>query len=350
MADKSSLSNESMPIYCSVIDTVRRISGEEPVIFQRDGDFYAVSSRCFGVVDYGLSTSFMDWEERPEWKKDEPEPLTRKYSKALEVEVSTPGMTRDLVGDNPELMYIQPFVSDPDGVGPSIDELAQAAKEFRELPENRMVYMLNHFSGYHSHKYGYACDGIDVVPSVGRVMEKEKFLELMAQCERGILEKMKATFEELGRGDRRTPETIRVYGNDCNAGYVRLPDAFVLTSNTFMSFIRRGEPHIDRDYRNNWTSGTNLYSSLISPEQMNGYEESPFGFYVRINSRDIFGKDANTLMEEQEKLTEDIKNDLREAAVSAKQVAPVIQKLNDLHNTLFAEGISWRKELRRESA
>jgi len=346
MTNRESTSNESMPIYCSVIDTVRRISGEEPVIFQKDGGFYAVSSRGFGVANYGLPTCFRDWEQRPKYRKDEPEPLARKHSQVLSVEVSSPGRTRNLVSDDPELKYVQPFVSDPDGSGTSIGELAQAAEEFRALQENDNVYMLNHFFGYHSHKYGYAADGVDVVPRFGRVMPREKFLELMAQCEGEILEKIKTTFEELGEG--RTPETSRVYGDDCNSGFVRLPDAFVLTPNTFMSFIRRGEPHIDRDYRNNWTSETHLSDQFISSGQMDGYKESPFGFYVRVNSKGIFGKDADTLRQEQERFTGDITDELREVAVSAKQVAPIIERLNGFHDTLFAENIAWSKSLRKK--
>jgi len=322
---------------------------QEDPASQRDGCFYAVSSKGFGVAKYGLPTCFRDWEQRPEYEKDRPEPPAREHSRGLDVRVSTPGRTRELIGDDPELKYVQPFVSDPDGIGTSIEGLAQAANEFRELPDNNMVYMLDHSSNYHSHKWGYGADGTDVAPSVGRVIPRENFFQLMNQCERGILAKIKARFEELGEG--RTPETMSVYGNDCNPGCVWLPDAFVLTPYTFMSFIRRGEPQTDRDYKNNWTPNTHLFKGLTSHGQMDGYEESPFGFQVRVNSMGIFGKDAETLVREQEKITEAVASELKEAVVSAEQVAPTIQKLNDRHNTLFEENISWRrKQDRRRSA
>jgi len=198
----------------AVIDTIRRISGEEPVIFQRDYRIMAASRAGFGMVDYGLPTNFRDWEERERYREDEPEPEARKYSEPIAFDVKSPGRDSTLVGESDELAYFQPLVMDPEGRGFTLGEMAKIAEIYSELPADGKVRMINHDSGYHSHKYGYAEDGMDVVPTVGRVMPLEKFLELVGNAEEANFESMGRTLESLKQKnywDR--PDSFDVYGN-----------------------------------------------------------------------------------------------------------------------------------------
>lgn len=336
MRDKQVETSDVNRIYSAVIDTVRRISGEEPVIFQRDGRLIAASRNGYGIVNYGLPTDFTDWERRSDYKKDEPEPEARKYSFRVRVRAEDPGRSSNLAGDDDILRYFQPLIRNPDGCGITIEDMAILARDYSKLPADGRTRMVNHSSGYHSHKHGYAVDGIDVVPTLGRTISMEKYLELMERTEEDILERINTEFGEIRGSKHRTPDAFDVYGDYCNSRLVVLPDAFVLTPNLFVSFLRPGKLNTHKENVNHWDRSTEISTGPDVYFRLPGsYEESPFKMNVTINSRDIGGGDVETFRKEEEKIAQGTSRELLEIETTVGLMEPVLTRLNGLHNKLF---------------
>ncbi len=339
-------SSSGSQVYSAVIDTVRRISGQEPVIFQRDGRVIATSSAGFGMVNYGLPTDFRDWEGRQDWEKDKPEPEARKYSRPVTLEVASPGRSSTLQGSDSELRYFQPLIINPDGGGITLAEIGNVTKAYSELPADGQVRMVDHSSWYHSHKYGYAADGTSVAPTVGRVMPIDKFLELLGNTEDSIFANIEEQFGRLKGVDGRSPESIRVYGDYCNFGSVHLPDAFVLTPNVFVSFLRNGTPNM-REKSNNWSRNTELGTfPYVNFDLPDSFKTDPFGTAVTINSQRISARDAKSYRAEQGRILEETAKELEAVEATVKGIEPIIARLNAFHNELFSSNIDFSKRLR----
>lgn len=334
-------------IYQSVIDTVGRISGEEPVIFQRDGHVVVASTKGFGMIKYALPTEFTTWEERASLGRGIPEPEARKYSRPVLLKVKAPGRTSELKGDDPELRYFQPLIMDPDGGGITLGGMEEIVKAHSQLPVDGNVRMVNHNSWYHSHKHGYVADGTSVAPTAGRVMSRDKFLELIEDTEDAIFADMEREFGRLKENDSRVPESLRVYGEHGDRGSIVLPDAFVLTPNIFVSFIRGGEPNMSR-VSNRWNRKTELATNpYVKFDLPDSCERDQFSMNVIINSQRISAKDARSYRAEQRRISEETSKELEKIEVTVQAMEPMIAKLNGLHNELFSERTLQRTQIVR---
>lgn len=313
MKTKRTKINSKNKIYGSVIDTIRRIGNEEPVIFQRDGGLVVASSAGFGIVNYGVSVDFSGWRK----------------------------------GQKDEKKYFQPLIRNCDDRGPTIEEMAKAVKTYSKLSNDDNVRMVNHSSYYRSHKYGYGVDGVDVAPQTKKTIPLKKYLELMDETEEAIFKDTETQFGKLRERSEKIPIAFDIYGNYLNKRIVSLPDAFVLTPNLFISFLRRGTINTREEEINHWDRNTELCTDhYVDFEEISGYKESPFDMNVTINSRNIRTIDTKSFKEEQKRIVKEIDRELSEVRTTVELMEPVLTRLNGLHNELFSENIKDRKELR----
>lgn len=350
MENQNSGSNGKAHVYDAVFDAVKRISGQEPVVFQRDGRIVVASEGGFGIVDYSLPVVFREkqfWEtRRPEDKLKDP---AEQYSRPVNLRVESPGWNATLVGDDPELRYFQPLIRHPEGEGECLEDITALVRSYRQLPSDGNVRLLAHSSTYHSHKWGYGGDGIDVVPEIGRVMPMEKFLELVVGAEEAIFANMDRQFTALKEMDQfDLPHNENIYGNQYNSGRINVPDGFVLTPNAFVSFIRKGSsPNFGLGNEASWGKRARLESAHpVKFRRPDSYQENPFRGTVIINSHKIDAKDADSYLAEQRRILEETAGELGQIEVPIRSMEPLLAKLNAGHNEAFAKRLEGMRRMR----
>jgi len=327
-------------ISSALINCVGDIGERDPVIFQRDRRLVVASCDVFGVMDVGLPTDFRRWEERGEYRKNDPEPAARKYSRPVGWTVKFPGMDSTLEGDEGDLMYFQPLVSDPNGFGVSIEDMNGLVGRCRKLIDDGNVRLLDHSSRYHSHKGGYACDGTDVVPVNGRVMPKDRFLKLIRREEEEFFNGMRDTVR-ISKG--RNSYSSRIYSNYDNIRNVALPDAFLLTPHIFASFIRRGLPNFEdagllTTFGQRWERGSKLDTSpMVRFDLPCENSSSPFGMNVVLNPIFMRERNAEGFSKSRRFFKLFVERELDAIEGATHKIESTIGELNEIHNNLFKE-------------
>lgn len=309
-----------------VLNVVKKISSREPVLFQRDGSLYVASAEGFGQVTYGLSTTP---EEIQPWERREQLPEIAESQDAIE----------KLVGDlwnkkpkflNGEQKYFKTIVFGPDSNSFSLEEITKTAQEFAKLPDDGKIRMILHSSNYHSHKHGYAADGIDVFVQQARVMSRDRYLELMREKENKILQDMECLAETKDKvGDK----------------YQRLtfPDCVILTPYMLVSLPRGGRLDLRRRELDTWKQDTTLE---ISHSGSSTYDESPFAVHITLNAQYLEIKNAERLTMIKDKVPEQINRELNAVASNMELAEKFIARINAVHNKISARDIKWKKGLR----
>ncbi len=309
-----------------VLNVVKKISSKEPVLFQRDGSLYVASADGFGKVGYGLRTApeeIQPWEER----RQSPEI------------VESQDAIKKWVGDswykkpkflNGEQKYFKSIVFGSDSNSFSLEEITKIAQELAKLPDDGKIRMVLHGSNYHSHKYGYAADGIDVFIQQARVMGRDRYLELMRKKENKILQDM---------------ESLAETKDNVNDRYQRLtfPDCVILTPYMFVSLPRRGRLDFHRHELDAWKQDTTL---KISYSGSSTYDESPFAMHITLNAQYLKIKDAEKLIMTKDKVLEHISKELSAVKSNMELAEKFIARINEVHNKVSAKDIKWKKNLR----
>ena len=151
---------------------VSRLSDSKPVYFQRDGQLFIATEEGFGIISLGLN---------PKDEKISPSvsnaiiSLGRGYGAAQKVEFEK--------GEEKHINPIRFLLDDKDY---SLEDISKSAKALSKLPDDSKIRMIQHWSNYHSHKYGYAADGEDVGLTWAKVMDREKYLDFFRMREAQI--------------------------------------------------------------------------------------------------------------------------------------------------------------------
>ncbi len=202
-----------------VINTIKKISDSEPILFQRDGSLYVVSPEGFGQVTYGLHDKLMKvivvdnkmrgkhgWREidlQPEITEAENAILER-YLTIRYPDYEIPGneyfnLKRSkflekyykniAVFKKEEKPYIKAISFGPDSPDPdtfTLEEMAETYRKLAELPDDGKIHIVIHKSGYlrnPGYGYSYAPGGIGEWVKEARLMEKNRYLKLIREIE-----------------------------------------------------------------------------------------------------------------------------------------------------------------------
>ncbi len=216
--------------------------------------------------------------------------------------------------------------------------MAQAAQKLQQLPDDGNIRMLVHDSSYHSHKHGYACDGIDVYVLEARVMKRDTYLELIREREDQLVQAIENEAMVLGR---RRPEPY--------TKNLSIPDCTIITPNLFVSIPRNGTWHRSRDESDSWTPHTKIetrFREIFS--EIDTHQRSPFQTYLTFNSEKIRGT-PQELRTSGELFFGRLAEQFSAINSSLPTVQPTIDRLNHAHNMLCAESIEFRESLRQRT-
>jgi hypothetical protein len=268
------------------------LSGGKTQCYQRNGAFCVVAPNAFGQLNQGVRThDYQSWERKQ--KKRSPE-LEASFSV-----IEDKGITPSWKG------RFDPILYGADAMCTSLEAecktygllRADAEKQdpkrhslFRAMgidDGQPVIPLISHDSRYHSHKYGYACDGTDVWVSSARVMDLKKYLTFLRQFEADYLKAIS------GMKLRDHYERGESYAHSVQDG-LRLPTAFVLTPELMISLplsatLRNEQGKLSST--NYWTpentlsTGDSQYNCgmFANFRYPSTHDELPFGIHVYTN-------------------------------------------------------------------
>lgn len=326
-----------------VVDLITKISSSPVVYFQRDGSFYVASAQGFGRVTPGLNiyteelvdcerktvlidgtTSIVTWvgeehNQRPKYSKGEQERL-------------------------------KPIVFGPDDNGFTLEDVTKAAQELANLSDDKMIRIVSHGSRYHSHKHGYAADGIDVWVRDASMMDRATFLELLRKQEEKTYARLQeiAEFNPQGKGVNKKgveEQKQRMYKEALG----RVPQGVLITPHLLAVLPIYGRMHLHRSEPDSWNNTTRFE---MNPDRRFGtevdtYRENPFNIYVTLNAHNLRANNAQTFDETQRNLTGNITRESGIVAATMKDLEILLERINDAHNKICAEDIKWSKDIRK---
>jgi hypothetical protein len=318
-----------------VINVMKELSPSEPVLFQRDGSLYVASSEGFGQVTYGLRTSpekIESWEKR------------KQPSEILESE----DVIREREGDEDdkgsyfkkgEEPFLKAIAFGTDTQRFCLEEMTGVAKKLTKLSDDGKIRMISHGNCYRSHKYGYANDGTDVWVQEARVMDRERYLELVREREDGLIQAIELAGKSTDRGSM--DESYRG---------LKLPDCVIITPYLKVSLPRSGRLHLHRSEADSWTSRTEMdlnYSgstkgSILRHEDVNTYGESPFAVNLTLNAINLQEKNEEGFKSRGEDLVAVITKQLSAVTSSMPIAGKFIERMNAVHHEVCARNLSER--------
>ncbi len=300
-----------------VINTLEEISGSKPISFQRDGSLYAVSPEGFGQVTYGLHTTLraiQGEQDKYPWKEIE---LPPEIKESEDVIIGNKEDPEDEYNEAPifrkeDRPFIKAISFGPDSDGFTLEEMAGIYHELAELPDDGKIRMVFHNNAYHSHKYGYACDGIDVWVEEARVMGRDRYMELVRQKEDELIGAMK---------------------NNMSWGERVFPDCLILTPLLKVTAPRKGK--FDNENQA-WDEKTKLkqiygYSGQGGVLSFGDYYELPFDMFVSINYEDLPGCSQENFKSKMADHLEKLNKQLN--IVYSNMPGEFIEKMNKSYNS-----------------
>jgi hypothetical protein len=322
------------------IKVMTDISSSKIQYFQRDGNLFIASEEGFAQLSLGLKTipeQFQQWEQRTQ------DPEIQESKDAIQKWVG------DKYNQKPQFHkkdqpYIEAIAFGPDDYTFTLEEIAKTAKNLGKLPDDGKIRMVTHASGYHSHKYGYAADGIDVWLNAARVMEREKYLDIARKKEESLIN----AFLKLSipQGDRDLERAYHSYP---------LPNCTIMTPNTLVGIPRSGYFDYDRDRSGHWTNSTRLkqnydehnLGNILQLSRASSYEESPYGYFLQLNSHILTAKDIPSFKSEAATKIERLNTEVKVITDTLQSINPIVVRLNTKHNELCQKEIDWRKEMKQ---
>jgi hypothetical protein len=278
--------------------------------FQRDNRLHIVSEEAVAVISPGLPCS-------PELSGSYGYPGTIKSHWERHTKKKFPLITEDGKIIPEEKPYFDALARNPDGEGTSLKDFFAIRERFRELKDDGQIRMINHSSNYHSHKHGYAGDGVDVFTTGLRVMFREEYFDL------------------LRRQEERARDKI---GEKDHDGYAAnsLPGVAIITPYALVSFPFPASLELDRR-GNAWSDETEFREGIVEfPRNFSKFDESPYNFNIMLNGGRV-GFSPENFEAEVSPTLERIAN-LKNACTPL--VRKVIDETNALHNEQFAEEIA----------
>ena len=312
-----------------VIDVVKSlvtsISTVEPVLFQRDGALYIVTPEAFGQVTHGL-------EINPRGGRTSEASLAA--TNLLVEHDSSDEESAFLEGEQERLA---PITLSGDATTFTLEDVLKSAKKLCAMPRDGKIRIIGHDSRYHSHKYGYAADGIDVWLAFARSMDINLYTALMKKQEDAMI------------GQLINLQAVNPRARDAEYCRMPVPEGFVMTSSFLLTFPRKGSVRERRDTPA-WTMLTELgdgNTGTIWRRDVDSNKEHPYGAYVTINAfecggsslalHDALGSHGLTTMKSCLVIDD---------ALAA--IENIADRLNGIHQRICADSIEFRKSLRRE--
>lgn len=273
-------------------EIIAKLSASKPIYFQRNGALFIASEGGFGLLRLGLSTDASLLSE-PEWVREKRqtdfEELQASSDAIKELNFNNSGHYQKVEFVEGEEKYVAPIWFRNDSQSFTLDDMVKTAGALTKLPDDGRIRLVNHTDRYHSHKHGYAADGMDVFLASARVMDRKKYLELFRKKE------------------------DRTLGLDC----------VIITPDLRASFptyvVIKYDDDGDLDIRKGYFDGT---------------EKSPFGFHLSTEKQAINVKDAKAFDNLQATLIARMQKALGAVASSMPQIEEYVSQTNEAYKQL----------------
>lgn len=308
-----------------VLKVISDISSSKPFLFQRDGALVVASQQGFGYVTPGVQT----WLERiASWEKREQPREIRESTEIMRRVKQRGQVICKFTGQ--EKKYVLPITHSEDTTVFSLKDISTAVEKFEKLPDDGKIRMVSHDSGHHSHKHGYACDGIDVWLTCARVMDRTNYLEIMRQKQDELLEKLENSKADSSEGG-------------CSYARMQIPRAIIFTKNLMASLPLREELSYHREGVASWSEETKLLRQNSNDQLPSTHNESPYGLFVKLNS---LSDEIQTTQEYKTLRTKTINGIDRELQVLESHMMGVeafLGQMNAIHNRVGEKNIAWKR-------
>ena len=274
--------------------------------FQRDGKLYLVGKEAVAFVDAKVQCSHTFGEH---WDRDLSEYISNPFEEK----------PRTVVDESEKELFA--LISRSEGDVNSLGVLLRMRKDVRkrDLDDGR-VRMVLHGESYHSHKHGYASDGVDVSVMDSRVMVRNEYFDLVRMSE------LRAR-ESLGESRELSP----------------LPGVSIITQNTLISFPFSTRFDPGRFRRHYEDDSPVIDDSMIDfNRKVHAWNESPYGFYVKILNGGFRSASPEDFSDSYGRIQERLG---RLNGVYTLAVKSIVDEANSLHNSLHAEEIERHKSL-----
>jgi len=177
--------------------------------------------------------------------------------------------------------------------------------------------MVNHQSTYSSHKHGYASDGITVRLKEARSIDKKKYLSIVIDKEKEMLDNVVNNLQD------------KSYNN------VDFPDCAILTPYVLVSLPRNGRIEYSGDFPSSWNDETRLTNineykikgSFLTRMDILHYDEAPFDVNLSMNSQLLDSCNP-------EKTLDEISRQVEIISSRIPLVKPIIDSMNNAHNKM----------------
>ncbi len=307
-----------------VLNVMKELSSDEPVMFQRDGSLFIASGQGFAQVTYGLQMfpdKIESWEERSQ-------PPEIKESEDVIQRWRVDGTYKFPVLKKGEEPYIKAISLRSDESYFTLEDMIKGARELSELKDDGKIRMILH--GRYSNRYN------DLSVDVARVMDRKRYLEIIRDKEGKIIEQI----ESIGNAYRRR------HGPD---SYERLtfPDCVILTHYMIVSFPRFGKLDPDRIEPDSWAEGSMLLQkdigstkgSILDHERDNTSAQSPYGANITLNAQFFQAAYAKTFDDRCLGMSERISKELSAVRSNMDMAEEFAANINMIHNRVCADYI-----------
>jgi len=277
--------------------------------FQRDDQLYLVGKNAVAVIEGGIPNFYSP----------------NHWDTTLDAYISKPFEFKPEKIEESEKKHLAPICRDADGSRESLAELLEIGLKVRgddSLLDGR-IRMVSHYSRYHSHKHGYAADGVDISVGYFRVMVREEYFDLMRMKEL----KARETLDTEGRGSA-------------------LPGAVVITNEAAISFpfpIEFDSREFKRHFRNKSPVVDEYLLRFAKKIYRN--TKSPYSFNIQFFPNHLTSsspEDFSSSFEGTANIVERLKS------CYTPLVQAVISEANSLHNSKHAEKIESEKAFRKK--
>ena len=332
-----------------VSELVRNLSGSEPAFFQRDECFFAASTVGFGWVEHGLSTLAEDPEGvKGGYIKEKPEIIDSKDITYMDQGEFKGDKTRRVI--NEEVSRVRPILFGRDTDSFTLKDIAKAVESFTKNSDDKKIRLVSHWNSYRSHKYGYAADGMDFGLGEARVMDRERYFELMREREERLLsglEEISRLASEEGEYNSSNKDIIEMAydgtgtGRMCPKPYAIL-DAFVITPDFLINFPRKGQ--LSYHNRNeSWSDSSefNAREGIVKFGEISTGYKSPFSFHYRLNSSPIIARKTDEFTDLINQSNAKITRGVSAILNVMPQIEQYVERLNNMND------IAFRKEIKR---
>lgn len=283
-----------------VIATMRKLSSSEPVFFERDRMLYVASAQGFGQLSY----------------------------RALNTTSSEDAFRKDLIDDyeygehlalkNSEIPYFKLIVHGHNTASFTLGEMLTTAQALSALPDDQRIRIVSYGSSDHN------------FVQTARVMNREDYLASVRAKEEMVLTSLRHRGNCV-QGDRE-------FMRDFYRGQPLL-DGMIVTPYIKVSLPRVGT--FEREGLDAWVDRTimNINYDLVDTRQ-----ESPFTVHLSLNARRLHGTTVQDLQSAGDDIVGKITQQMEAVTSSLSLAQPFLDKMNAVHNSVFADNIVDRKE------